>query len=915
MRRHALNTMCLLIMFTTAVFLQKDEHTFTQDFRIEDRTFAHRLDAFTPGNPYFLLEPGWWVALEGQEADDEGELETIRMEITVLDETQMVNGVLTRVVEEREWVDGELAEVSRNFHAICLTTGDVFYFGEEVEDYEDGVLVGSEGEWLAGEDGAMPGIIMPGSILIGARYMQEIAPEDDAMDRGEIIDIIDVTLAGQEFEDVVVIRDTSALEPEDEGDIKYFAPGIGQIKDAELELVDFGWKFRTPGRWMAHVTRFDGGFETELRFMNGGDADADMTLTPYLADGQMLDAVGLTVPAGTTHSVDARDLFGESEVSHFAIDGPANCVVYGVYKAQSGVSSVAEVRESGLPVYGISFFEGEYEDTFFDGLALVNHGSEAAAVSARQIAPDGSVLDEETIQEDLAPNAKALISFSDVFDNQPGSVIEVSADQPFNATLLRGTEGEAPAVMLWTIMPLAVRSTPVGSEPGGGTMSLEEGKLLIEHNATDEDTGFQGFADGDPWKELEIIGPGGEVMSIEADGNLEGFGLAELFFETNEPENAEVPIADVLARLPEGEYTFKATMVDDSESTVTTTFSHTIPAGPVLIAPEDGAENVDPANTVISWNPVTQTIDGSPDLTIAGYQVIVEVEEQPPFPQTFVESTFSAYVPADVTSITVPAAFMQAGKAYEYEVLAIEASGNQTISAAEFFTGPEFEVEDPEEPPIKDAKLLIEHNGTDEDTGFQGFGDGDPWNSLEVEGPEGKILEVSAEGMLQDFGLTELFFETSEPKNSVVPIADVLALLPEGEYTYKGEIAEGGEGELAATFTHRIPAVPELLTPQEEAEVDPANLVISWNPVTQTLDGSTDIEIVGYQVIVELDEDQQFPQGFAHPVLSVYVPASVTSIQIPAEFLKADADYEFEVLAVEASGNQTIAESEFETIE
>ena len=123
--------------------------------------------------------------MEGTEEED-GEVEEIRLEIKVLHETRFVNGVLTRVVEEREWINGDLYEVSLNFYALCQTTGDVYYFGEEVDIYEDSVIINHEGAWLAGEDGAQPGIIMPGSILIGVRYMQEIAVEDDALDREEI---------------------------------------------------------------------------------------------------------------------------------------------------------------------------------------------------------------------------------------------------------------------------------------------------------------------------------------------------------------------------------------------------------------------------------------------------------------------------------------------------------------------------------------------------------------------------------------------------------------------------------------------------------------------------------------------------------------------------------------------------------
>jgi hypothetical protein len=126
-------------------------------------------------------------------------------------------------------------------------------------------------------------------------------------------------------------------------------------------------------------------------------------------------------------------------------------------------------------------------------------------------------------------------------------------------------------------------------------------------------------------------------------------------------------------------------MVDDGESTTTATFSHNIPAGPELLTPADGSEDVDPDNVVVSWEEVTEDINGA-DITIVGYQVIVEKDEEPEFPQGFAKAEFSIHLPATATSVTVPSEFMESGEPYKYEVLAIEESGNQTISSAEFET-------------------------------------------------------------------------------------------------------------------------------------------------------------------------------------------------------------------------------------
>ena len=101
----------------------------------------------------------------------------------------MVNGVETRVIEERETVDGALIEVSRNFFAICERTNSVFYFGEDVDIFdEEGNLESHEGAWRAGVDGARAGLLIAGTVLLGSHYHQEIAPEV-AMDRAEDVSV------------------------------------------------------------------------------------------------------------------------------------------------------------------------------------------------------------------------------------------------------------------------------------------------------------------------------------------------------------------------------------------------------------------------------------------------------------------------------------------------------------------------------------------------------------------------------------------------------------------------------------------------------------------------------------------------------------------------------------------------------
>jgi hypothetical protein len=213
--------------------------------------------------------------------------------------------------------------------------------------------------------------------------------------------------------------------------------------------------------------------------------------------------------------------------------------------------------------------------------------------------------------------------------------------------------------------------------------------------------------------------------------------------------------------------------------------------------------------------------------------------------------------------------------------------------------------------PLKEAKLNIEHNATDSDTGFQGFIDSEGWKQLNVRGPQGAALFFQGRGKVRKLGVTELFFETVEPANADVPLEEVLANLPEGEYTISGPTPEGGRTSGVALLTHNIPAGPVLLTPAADATVPVGALTMSWSPVTQTIKGEP-VNIVRYQLIVEKDE-LPHPHAIGKIGLSMYVSASVTSVTLPPQMLEAGTMYKWEVLAIEESGNQTLSSSQFQT--
>ena len=221
-----------------------DARRFTDDFMLEEcGGFSN-----TGSNPFFILEPDYLLVLEGQEGR-----KTLRVTITVLNETKTVHldidgvptDVITRVIEERETKDDVLVEISKNYFAICDRTNSVMYFGEAVDIYnkEGTEVISHEGAWEAGVDGAMPGIMMPGTILKGGKYFQEVAP-GIAMDRAEIMGTNSTMQTPVAiFTDCLKTKETTPLEP-GAVDFKFYAPGVGLIKDGPAKLISYGFPAR-----------------------------------------------------------------------------------------------------------------------------------------------------------------------------------------------------------------------------------------------------------------------------------------------------------------------------------------------------------------------------------------------------------------------------------------------------------------------------------------------------------------------------------------------------------------------------------------------------------------------------------------------------------------------------------------------
>ena len=202
--------------------------SFRQEQVFQDTFKVDLSDLETTGNnPYFPLEPGLKLEYKGGDT---------HLVFTVLNETEVIDGVKCRVIEERETKSGKLVEISRNFFVNDKKTNDVYYFGEDVDNYKDGKIVNHDSAWRSGVDKATFGLFMPGVPKVGQAFYQEIAP-GVALDRINIVSVTEqVDTPAGKFAGCVKFEETTPLEPT-VTDYKRYASGIGMVQDGGMKLV------------------------------------------------------------------------------------------------------------------------------------------------------------------------------------------------------------------------------------------------------------------------------------------------------------------------------------------------------------------------------------------------------------------------------------------------------------------------------------------------------------------------------------------------------------------------------------------------------------------------------------------------------------------------------------------------------
>jgi hypothetical protein len=178
-------------------------------------------------NPYMPLVPGSTWRLEGRTSEGH-EIDAI----AVLDQTRQVMGVTTTVVKDVVKLEGSVVEKTWDWFAQDLR-GNVWYFGEDTAEYEDGKIVSRSGAWEAGVDGALPGIVMPADPTVSDAGRQEFYP-GEAEDMGWVVQTgIRVEVPAGSYDDAIRVLEWSPLEQRIVVE-KLYAPGVGILGEEGL---------------------------------------------------------------------------------------------------------------------------------------------------------------------------------------------------------------------------------------------------------------------------------------------------------------------------------------------------------------------------------------------------------------------------------------------------------------------------------------------------------------------------------------------------------------------------------------------------------------------------------------------------------------------------------------------------------
>lgn len=218
--------------------------------------------------------------------------------------------------------------------------------------------------------------------------------------------------------------------------------------------------------------------------------------------------------------------------------------------------------------------------------------------------------------------------------------------------------------------------------------------------------------------------------------------------------------------------------------------------------------------------------------------------------------------------------------------------------------------------PLSEAALFFELNDTDGDLGIHASIDGEPWTSLEIEGPGGReLLSIMSRGNLRTQGLTQLSFESAEPPFEELAPADFFRRFPEGFYEIEARLADGFV-QATTLLSHLLAAPPENIQlsgipaadscDEDTLPVVAPPVTIAWDAVTVShpeigRPSRGPIKVRRYQLFVEGNGTK----------LSLDLPPALTSFEVPAAVTIQRGTYKFEIVVQTTTGNNTAVESCF----
>ena len=185
-------------------------------------------DSTTIDNEWLSMQPGTQWVFEGATVED-GQLLDHKIVFTVTDLTKEIDGVSTVVAWIEDYSEGQLIEAEIAFYAQD-NNGNVWYLGEYPEEYVNGLFAGAP-TWIAGLEGSHAGIKMPNDPQMGTpSFSQGLSTSVGWTDRGQVYRMGQRTCVPFDcFEDAMIMDEFNLEEP-GAIQLKYYAPGVGQIR-------------------------------------------------------------------------------------------------------------------------------------------------------------------------------------------------------------------------------------------------------------------------------------------------------------------------------------------------------------------------------------------------------------------------------------------------------------------------------------------------------------------------------------------------------------------------------------------------------------------------------------------------------------------------------------------------------------